>query len=126
MVDKKRYSDIDINFKPHPVTKDVVKRYDDSAIKQSIINLVSLNFYDKWNPEIGSNVNSLLFEPNTPLTAITLKTAIEQTINNFEPRVELIEVSVFARQNNFDVTIEFNIVNVENPVTINFLLKRTR
>ena len=73
-----RYIDIDMNMLPHPVTGDIVTKTDEEAVKQSVRNLINYNFYEKWNPDIGSNVRGLLFENVTPITAINLEKNIEQ------------------------------------------------
>lgn len=123
-----RYIDIDINFQPHPVTGDIVIKTDEEAVKQSVKNLVSYNFYDKWDPNIGSNVRGLLFENITPITAINLEKNIEQTILNFEPRVELqfVQVRGLPDRNEYQVTIVFNIVNIRTPITLEFILGKVR
>ena len=123
-----RYKDLDLGFEINPITKDISKKNDENAIRQSVKNLIFYNFYEKWNPEIGSNVRNLLFDPMTIVTSTNIQKAIEQTIINFEPRVELIEVRVNSQSgsNFYNITIIFNIVNVENPIELNFLLEQRR
>ena len=123
------FSDLDLNFKSHPATGDVTMKYDENAIKQSIKNLVMTNHYERpFHPEIGSQVRSLLFEPASPMLAITLKQAITNTINTFEPRVKLQDVNVTASPdlNQLYVTIEFTIINTTRPLTMSLVLERTR
>lgn len=123
------FSDLDLNFIANPATGDVSKKYDESAIKQSIKNLIMTNHYEKpFHPEIGSQVLSLLFEPFSPLLQAMLEQAITNTINNFEPRVRLQQVNVFLNPDNVSVyvTIEYKIVNTEKPITVDFTLQRTR
>ena len=123
------FSDFDLNFGAHPATGDVSMKYDENAIKQSIKNLVMTNHYERhFHPEIGSQVKGLLFEPATPMLEITLKQAITNTINTFEPRVNLIDVKVLLSpdSNQLYVTIEFTIINTTRPVTMSLILERTR
>lgn len=123
------FRDLDLNFTRHPVTKDVATRVGDQAIIRSVRNLVNLNFYEKpFHPEIGGAVQQLLFENITPLTAQNLKDQIIRLIQNFEPRVKLIEVIVQATdsQNYFNVTISFYIQNNASPTSINLFLERAR
>ena len=123
------FSDLDLNFKSHPATGDVTMKYDENAIKQSIKNLVMTNHYERpFHPEIGSQVRSLLFEPASPMLAITLKQAITNTINTFEPRVKLQDVNVTSSPdlNQLYVTIEFTIINTTSPLTMSLVLERTR
>jgi phage baseplate assembly protein W len=123
------FSDLDFNFFANPVTGDVSRKYDENAIKQSIKNLVMTNHYERpFHPEIGSQINSLLFEQFSPLLQGMLERSIINTISNFEPRVELLEVLVNLNPDNQSVlvTITFRIVNTQTPITVDLTLQRTR
>lgn len=123
------YSDFDMAFAAHPATGDVVRKYDDYAIKQSIRNLVFLNHYEKpFHPEIGSQVTGLLFENYTPILETLIQRSIVTTIDNFEPRVKLIEVVTdFKPDNNsLDVTITYQIRNTDRISTVELTLYRAR
>jgi phage baseplate assembly protein W len=123
------FTDLDLNFLAHPVTKDVTTKVDEQAIKASIRNLVLTSNYEKpFHPEIGSPIKSLLFEPATPLLPVLIKRAIQQTIDNYEPRVRLLDVTVNMSQdtNSIYVTIEFVIVNTSVPLIVDLILTRTR
>lgn len=123
------FSDLDFNLTPHPVTKDLVRRLDDNAIKQALKNLIMIkNFEKPFHSDIGTPVSALLFEPLTPVTALMVRRAIVDQISNFEPRVVLLEVDVIAseEQNSLYVSIVFRIVNSERPITLDLTLERTR
>lgn len=123
------FSDIDLNFTVHPVTKDISRRYDENAVKASIKNLVlTANYERPFHSEIGSQLRALLFEPASPLTENAIRKSIYDLINNFEPRAELTDVIVFFRpdNNSVHVTIEFKIINTERPITLDLVLERTR
>ena len=123
------YSDIDFNFTVHPVTKDISRKFDDNAIKQSIKNLLlTRNFERPFHSEIGSPIRQLLFEPVGPMFIAMLERAIIDVINNFEPRVQVLDVQVNDEidSNAVYVTLEYKIVNTERPVTLEFALERTR
>jgi phage baseplate assembly protein W len=123
------FSDIDLNFTAHPVTKDITRRFDENAIKTSLKNLILTSNYERpFHSEIGSPIRSLMFENPSPMLAITMKKAILDMVTNLEPRVEVIEVTIdFLPDNNsITVTIEFKIVNTEQPLTVDFILERTR
>jgi phage baseplate assembly protein W len=125
----RNFSDLDLNFTAHPVTKDIVLRYDENAIKTSLKNLIlTSNFERPFHSEIGSPIKRLLFEPATPMLAVVMKRAIVDTVNNFEPRVQLlnVDVDVSIDSNAIRVTIEFKIVNTERPLTLDLVLERTR
>jgi phage baseplate assembly protein W len=123
------FSDLDFNFTAHPVTKDIARRYDDNAIKAALKTLILTKNYERpFHSEIGSPVMALLFEPATPMLEATLRRAIIDVINNYEPRVEVIDVivSLLEDENSVDITIEFKIVNTERPLTLDITLERTR
>jgi phage baseplate assembly protein W len=123
------FTDLDLNFLAHPVTKDVTTKVDEQAIKASIRNLVLTSNYEKpFHPEIGSPIKSLLFEPATPILPVLIERAIHQTIDNYEPRVRLtsVKASLSADNNAVYVTIEFVIVNTSVPLIVDLILTRTR
>lgn len=123
------YSDLDLDFIAHPTTGDVLVKTGNDAIKRSVRNLILTNYYEKpFRPGIGSNALKLLFENANPLTANFLRDAIFQVIQNYEPRVELIEVKVkFDYDNNgYDVQLSYVILNRNEPVTITIFLERIR
>ena len=123
------FTDLDLNFFANPVTGDVTKRIDDEAIKASIRNLVQTAHYEKpFHSEIGSQLPALLFEPVNPITSLAIQKAIQQTITNFEPRVVLISVTVKASPDNNAIyaTIEYRIVNTNQPQILNLTIQRSR
>ena len=123
------FSDLDLNFTKHPVTHDVVRRYDEDAIKNSLKNLILTNNYERpFHSEIGSPIKKLLFEPATPMLGVLMKRTIQDVINNFEPRVNIIDIIVQTNsdENAIDVSIEFTILNTTAPITLDLTLQRTR
>lgn len=123
------FSDLDFNFSPHPVTGDLVVKYDENAIKQSLKNLIMTRNYERpFHSEIGSPVRELLFDLITPMTGLMVKRAIVDLVSNYEPRVVLTDVDVIAspENNSLYVSISFRIVNTEKPLTLDFVLERTR
>jgi phage baseplate assembly protein W len=123
------FSDLDLNFTAHPVTKDITRRFDENAIKTSLRNLILTSNYERpFHSEIGSPIKRLLFEPATPMTQVMIKKAIEDTVLNFEPRVQLTEVNVNVSgdNNSVYVSIYFKIVNTERPLSLDLVLERTR
>lgn len=123
------FSDLDLNFTPHPVTGDISRKFDENAVKQSLKNLMQIRHFEKpFHSEIGSPLRELLFEPVTPLTELMARRAIIDLIANFEPRVDLIDAEVIAsdENNTFYISVTFKIVNTEKPLTLDFVLERTR
>lgn len=125
----RQYSDLDLNFTIHPVKKDINIWKDEQAVVHSVRNLLVTSHYERpFQPELGCNIRSLLFEPLDGITAARLDTEIRQTIVNFEPRVKILQldISLEPEQNAFGVFIQFEIINKTEPITIKFLLQRTR
>ena len=99
------------------------------AVVNSIKNLILTNYYERpFQPEIGSNVRRLLFDNLDTVTAAAVESEIRTTITNFEPRVNItnIQVTPDTDNNGFKVYLEFTVVNLTTPVTINFFLERIR
>ena len=125
----KIYSDIDFTFTKKPVTADVALSFDGQAVIRSIRNLLSTNHYERpFNPDLGANLNALLFEPISPLTSSALETEITNTIKNYEPRASIQSVSVTSQPdyNVYNVTLSFFIENSTLPTTVTLLLERNR
>ena len=123
------WSDLDLDFQAHPVTKDIVVKTDVEAVKRSVRNLILTNRYERpFQPQIDGGVTRHLFELSSPMTKSNIQGAIKNAISNFEPRAEVISVFVGGDldRNGFDVTIEFRVVNHPNPVTIELFLERLR
>lgn len=123
------FSDLDLSFLANPITGDISLKYDDNAIKQAVKNLVlTINYERPFHPEIGSQVSNLLFDLFSPLTKATLIQAITNTILNFEPRVKLnkVDVLLINDEHSADITIEFTILNTQQPQSVNLTLRRTR
>lgn len=124
-----RYSDILTSFDAHPLTGDVGRITNAEAVKRSVRNLVLTDKYERrLNPAIGSNIRSILFEPMDGRTTIQLRDYIEETIQNYEPRAILEGIVVepdYDRQSYY-VSIRFRIINIEEPVTLDFYLDRVR
>ena len=90
------YKDLNLNFSTNPVTQDVTTVTDVNAAKRSVRNLLLTNHYDRpFHPEIGSNVQALLFENFGPITGNQLTRTIEEMIANFEPRARVESVECF-------------------------------
>ena len=128
------FKDISLSFKRHPVTNDIGVLKNADAIKRSVRNLVQTIPNERFfNSTIGSDVRGLLFE-NVPGfvdfgTASIIEKQIQTSIENYEPRVELIEVQTYPDydNNSFDVTIIYRIVGIDvPPQQLQFVLQPTR
>ena len=125
-----QFSDISASFQINPLNRDLIQLKNANAIARSIRNLIMTVPGERpFNPVLGSQVTNLLFETFDKLTASSIKSEIENTIVNFEPRVRLNEVTVDARPDNnqFDVSIQYNIIGIDLPLQeLQFALEPTR
>ena len=130
MASKLSFKDINITFKKHPVTNDLVVSRDASAIKQAIVNLLLTNKGERpFNYEYGSDIRSYLFEPLDYGTAQVIEASIQYAITNFEPRISITELEVIPNfdDNGFDVEMIYKIIGSDEPPTaVEFFLTRTR
>lgn len=126
----KTFKDISLAFQRHPITNDVTVLINQTAISRSIRNLVLTNVGEKFfKPNIGSRVNSSLFELLDMGAGTAIRSEIESTIKNYEPRVFLntVQVTPLYDDNAFDVVISYFVVGQPNNTqTIDFLLQATR
>ena len=123
------FKDIPLSFNAHPVTGLIKALTNREAVKQSVKNIVLTNHYERpYNPFLGGDVLSKLFEPMTSITEYEVTPNIKQALENFEPRADVLEVVVDAKEdlNALEVSITFNIINEIDPVTVNVLLERVR
>jgi phage baseplate assembly protein W len=123
------FKDLDLNFNIHPVRKDINMHKNEYAIINSVKNLILTNFYERvFQPQLGSNIRRLLFENIDNLIAARIEKEIEETILNFEPRVQISNITAIPDpdRNAYGITLEFFVINNANPVTINFFLERIR
>ena len=119
-----------MSFEPHPVTKDLPVLKNSAAIARSIRNLVQTIPNERFfQPLLGSDVRSSLFDFVDFGTAILIQDQILTTISNFEPRVNNVKVEVDPQPDNntFEVTILFNIIGQDVPAQqFTFILEATR
>ena len=124
------FKDINITFKKHPVTNDLVVSRDASAIKQAIVNLLLTNKGERvMQPDYGSDIRSFLFEPLDFGTAVQIKNSINYCLGTFEPRIAVQQIEVLPNyeDNGFSVELTYSIRGSDNPpVTVDFFLARTR
>lgn len=137
------YKDIDLTFgRSHPwdpenpmvpdvltTNMDVPKRLDVNAVKQSIKNLLLTRPGERpFQPNLGSDLYKILFEPMDILTVEGLKGIITSCIAKYEPRVKLQEVAVNPNydENSYDISLYFYVIGIYTPVTFNLTLTRIR
>ena len=125
----KIFKDLNLDFQQNTATKDIQKITDVESVKRSVRNLINTNHYEKpFHPEIGSNLRAMLFELMTPQMNHVISKQIENLINNYEPRCNLVEVFTQPRfdRNGYSVQISFMVNNHQEPVIVESFLERLR
>ena len=125
----KIYKDLNLAFEQNTATKDIQKITDIEAVKRSVRNLINTNHYEKpFHPEIGSNLRAMLFELMTPQMNHVISKKIENLINNYEPRCNLVQVFAQPRleRNGYSVQISFRVQNHPDEVIVESFLERLR
>lgn len=124
------FKDISLSFEPHPITKDLPILKNERAIIRSIRNLVETIPTERFfNPNLGSQVRSSLFDFVDFATASIIDDEIKTTIKNFEPRVDNVIVNTYPSPdtNEFEVSVTFNIIGQDFPTQeFTFILEATR
>ena len=121
---------ISLSFQPHPVTGDLPVLKNERAIMRSVRNIVQTIPGEKFfAPDFGSDVYGQLFELSTPNVKTLIELQIQESLENYEPRIDNVEVFANSRpdRNEFDVTVTYDIVGQEfPPQNYTFILKSTR
>ena len=124
------FKDISLSFSPHPVTKDLPVLLNERAIARSVRNLVETipteRFFD---PLLGTDIRDSLFENYSRTTVTVIQDQVRETIANYEPRVNNVEIEVDARpdRNTMEVKVLFDIVGLNSPTqSFSFILEPTR
>jgi len=126
----KDFKDLSMSFQVNPINYDLIAIKNETAIARSIRNLVLTYPGERFfNQNLGSKVSRSLFENIDDISASVIKDEIENTIKNYEPRVNLIDVLVNPDydNNNFNVTGNYYIVGIDAlPQQLSFALQPTR
>ena len=121
------YKDLNVDFRSNPITKDIYAVKNEAAITQALKNLVQTRFGERlMQPTIGSGVYYMLFEPLDVFSGIELQSKISTTINNYEKRVEIIDVqvAVIEDEETTVVNVTYRIIGEPKIITNQFLLER--
>ena len=112
------FKDINLSFKRHPVTNDVVTIRDEDAIKRSVRNIIFTILGEKpFEPNFGSVINESLFDLNTNLSEIRVSDEIRSSLLNYEPRISNVDVTVTVAPdtNEMNCTVQYEIVGLPTP-----------
>jgi len=123
------YSDFLFDFKRNPATHDILTVTNEQSVINSIKKILRTNNYEvPYNPRFGANIYHYLFEPFTEFTQDALEKEITYAIEAYEPRANLISVTVTGSpdENSIDITIVVSVINNPNPITVTTTLSRIR
>jgi phage baseplate assembly protein W len=126
---KKSYKDLSFDFTANPQTGDVATVKDAVSVKRGIKNiLLTAPFERLFQPEVGSGIKNILFEPMTPLTEQRLSDACRDAIDAWEKRASVIDIAVIAEEdyNRYRVAIKFSINNSLITEQVDVFLNRER
>ena len=114
----KRFKDLSMSFKYNPLSGDLIALKNENAIARAVRNIVLTTPGEKlFDPDFGSSVSEILFENVDDITAVSIQDEIRNCLNNYEPRVDLVNVDVNPNfdENQFDVKITYKIVGIDIP-----------
>lgn len=124
------FKDISLSFKKNPVTNDIIILKNEDAIKRSVLNLIQTRIGERFfNDILGTSIQNSLFENADESTTIFLAEQIKTVLNNYEPRISLIDVIIEIPEdsNELSIKIIYNIVGLPiSAQTIDFVLQPTR
>ena len=126
----KSFKDVSMSFKFNPLSGDLIALKNENAIARAVRNIVLTTPGEKFfDPDFGSSVSEILFENVDDITAVSIEDEIKSSLKNYEPRVELINVTVDPNfdANQFDVRITYRIVGIDiPPLELEFALLPSR
>ena len=124
------FKDINLSFKRHPVTNDLVVIKNEDAIKKSVKNIIFTILGEKpYVPLFGTSINNSLFELANPLDHVRISDEIQSTLLNYEPRISNIQVTVsnYPDSHELNATIQYDITGMASPSqTVDVLLQPAR
>lgn len=123
------YSDFYKDFTLIPGRDDLARKVNEDAVKEAIRNIILTDKGERlFQPNVGSTVKGMLFENITPDVVVLLQERIKDALALFEPRANILEVKATSSidSNSVEVSITFNVINRETPVTFNVILDRAR
>ena len=128
IVSKNLWKDLDLLFRVHPVTGDVVTRTDVEAVKRSVRNIVLTNKYERpFKPNFGTSLRELLFELNTNRQLKRVQRRIKETLERTEPRIMNVSVLLSNDDSNeVNITIVYDIKNSIRNQEQEFTVTRAR
>jgi len=123
------YSDFPMTMDVNPVSGDIARITNETAVKQSIRNLLLTDRGERlFRPNLGSDIRAMLFENITPDVLVLIQEKVKDTIEIYEPRCNLISVDATSDidGNSVNIRIFFNVINITQPIEFNVTLSKVR
>ena len=126
----RKFKALSMSFKTNPLNEDLIGLKNTNAIARSLKNIVFTQPGEKFfNPDFGSRITESLFENVDDVSALAIEDEIRSSIINFEPRVNLLDVSVNPNpdDNEMNVVIQYEVTGIDvPPQQLEFVLLPTR
>ena len=126
-ISNRDYKDFSFNFSHNPMSGDVAKKTGSAAVKSAMLSLMKTNYNERmFQPEVGSGIRALLFEPMNPITEQLLKQEVIDSLKRSEPRATVIGVTVEGQedQNRYVVKVLFNLSSEAEPQELETYFER--
>jgi len=126
-ISTRTYKDLAFSMFANPMNGDIGKSTGATAVKKAITGILKTNYNERvFQPEFGSNIRALLFEPMNPVTEQRMKTEVEEAVKRHEPRAKVIGVTVRAQedQNRYEVRVLFNLSSESEPQELETYFER--
>ena len=123
------YSDINLNFSPHPLTGDFTFLTDEQAVKRSMVHIGKMLPYDiPFEPDLHGHIRELLFELPTDATASVLEQRIQWALQKLEPRADIksVDVAMSSDEAGYHITVTFEVVSLVELQKLEFYMERIR
>ena len=124
------FKDISMTFQSNPLNDDLIGLKNENAIARALRNIVFTLPGEKFfNESFGSRISGSLFENIDDITGDVINDEIRNSINKWEPRVDLLDVITLPNpdSNSYEVTITYEIVGADvPPQQLEFVLQPTR
>lgn len=123
------YSDFPKTLDKNPVSLDVTRYVNEKSVKESLRNLILTNRGERlMDPTKGCGIQKMIFDNLTPDKVIVMRELIKETIENYEPRVSIIDIDILSGYDDgrVVVTLLFNVINIEEPIEYAITISRIR
>ena len=123
------YSDINLNFTPHPMTGDFTFLSNEQAVKRSLIHIGSMLPYDiPFEPDWHGHIRELLFELPTDATSSAIEQRVKWAIKKLEPRADIksVDVTLSSDETGYRIVVTFDVISLVETQTLEFYMERIR